>query len=60
MLIAGAGAGSALAYVLGRTMFGPTMLQRVTASEDFDGTGPQAGPRETTKQDVGGRKWSKS
>jgi len=60
VLIAGAGAGSALAYALGRSMFGPMMLRRVSASEGSDGTRPQAGPREATKQDVGARKRSKS
>jgi len=34
VLIGGASAGSALAYELGRTVFGPMMLRRMTASED--------------------------
>ena len=36
VLIAGAGAGSALSYALGRTVFGPMMLQRMTPLDDVD------------------------
>ena len=52
VLIAGAGAGSTLAYALGQTLFGANLLQRVTAADDATGALHQPNGRGTPKRDV--------